>query len=497
MVKSTQSNFQQNRNSKGFTENRTRASKINASTPFETCSEQLSAFGGLLAMLKFLDLIGFKQIFDFGYRAPGRQPKLGHYKMVIGILMLLFIGFNRIWHFTYIRLDAMLCGFFRLPRLPVASTFWRYVDSMGVNQGLSLVKIMSALRERVWKQLGLNYYRIHIDIDTTVETLYGDQQGGRKGHNTKHRGKKGYRPVLCFIAETREYLLGKLRKGETISGKQTAAFIFRIKANLPGCVQQVLLRADGEFFSWDSVAAARACGFDFIIANKRGNPPFDPGNWYRARQRQDIEFNSCVYQPLGWDAPCRFVAMRIPKKRKSSLENQPEQCALFEDDRHTYRIFCTSLGGSAYEIIAQYDKRADVENLVGEAKREGLDAVPSAKFKNNYAFFQLVMLAYNIWRYMKLMAATATLGKESDQRRRESAKSLTGIASNTIRIARLKLLFIAAKVVKDQNRDKVKYSIHDARTPAMIGFLKLLDAARSEPRPWEENNGWPQRFALA
>ncbi|RJQ80678.1 MAG: hypothetical protein C4519_09560, partial [Desulfobacteraceae bacterium] len=134
---------------------------------------------------------------------------------------------------------------------------------------------MSALRERVWKQLGLNYYRIHIDIDTTVETLYGNQQGARKGHNTKHRGKKGYRPVLCFIAQTREYMLGKLRKGETISGKQTADFILNIHANLPGCVRQVLLRADGEFFSWESIKAARACGFDFIIANKRGNPPFD------------------------------------------------------------------------------------------------------------------------------------------------------------------------------------------------------------------------------
>jgi hypothetical protein len=157
MVKTTKSNFQQNRNAKGSVKNRTRASKINASTPYETCSEQLSPFGGLLAMVKFLDLIDFKQIFTCGYQEPNRKPKLGHYKMVIGLLMLLFIGFNRIWHFTYIRLDAMLCGFFRLPRLPVASTFWRYVDNMGINQGLSLIKIISALRERVWKQLGLNY----------------------------------------------------------------------------------------------------------------------------------------------------------------------------------------------------------------------------------------------------------------------------------------------------------------------------------------------------
>jgi hypothetical protein len=58
---------------------------------------------------------------------------------------------------------------------------------------------------------------------------------------------------------------------------------------------------------------------------------------------------------------------------------------------------------------------------------------------------------------------------ESEQKESDS------IASNTIRIARLKLLYIAAKVVKDQNRDKVKYSIHNVRTPLMIKFLEKLD----------------------
>ena len=247
MVKSNKSKNHRNRKNKGIREDAAKARKINASTPYETCSEQLSPFGGLLAMIKFFDLIGFKEIFHAVYHAPTRVPKLGHYSMVVGLLMLLFIGFNRIWHFTYLRLDAILCGFFRIPKLPVATTFWRYLDSIDINQAQSLLKLMSILRERAWQQLDLSYSRICIDIDTTVETLYGNQQGGRKGHNRKHRGKKGYRPVLCFIEETREYLIGKLRKGETMSGKQTAAFISRIKAQLPNCVHKVLLRADGEF----------------------------------------------------------------------------------------------------------------------------------------------------------------------------------------------------------------------------------------------------------
>ena len=194
--------------------------KINASTRYETCSERLSPFGGLLALIKFFDLVGFREIFHFTYQPPSRQPKLGHYSMTVGVLMLLFIGFNRIWHFIYVRLDAMLCGFFRLDRLPAASTWWRYVDSLGINQARSILKLAGTLRERVWQLCGLRYARVRINIDTTVKTVYGHQQGARKGHNTKHRGKLGLRPILAFIEETREYLHGKLRKGTTVSVKK-------------------------------------------------------------------------------------------------------------------------------------------------------------------------------------------------------------------------------------------------------------------------------------
>jgi len=48
------------------------------------------------------------------------------------------------------------------------------------------------------KACGIRHTLVHINMDTTVETLYGKQQGGRKGHNTKHRGKKAYRPGAGF-----------------------------------------------------------------------------------------------------------------------------------------------------------------------------------------------------------------------------------------------------------------------------------------------------------
>lgn len=443
-----------------------KARRIDASTDYGLCREQLSPFGGLLGLIKFLDVLDFKKQFEESYIAPSRETKLGDYAMVMGIVMLMFIGFNRIWHFVYIRLEAMLCGIFRVSKLPAASTYWRYLDSLGINQAQSILNIMSRLREKAWQLCGIKHSRIAIDIDTTVETIYGEQEGGRVGHNPKHRGKKGYRPILCFIEQTREYVYGKLRKGETVSGEETAKVIHSLKNHLPSCVQQVLLRADSEFMSWNSVEAALKERYEFIFSNKQCEPPFDSKTWYRPNLRKEAEFNSCSYKPLGWQQECRFVAMRITKKPENTKSQTQQE--LFEEDQYTYRIFCTNLNGKAHTVIDIYDKRADVENLIGEAKQEGLEAIPSGKFKNNYAFFQIVMLAYNLWRYFKLLANRC--GKK--------VKMFVGIADNKIRIGRMKLLMIGAKVVKSGNRDMVRYSIHDTRTPALLMFYEFLDSLR-------------------
>jgi hypothetical protein len=117
--------------------------------------------------------------------------------------------------------------------------------------------------------------------------------------------------------------------------------------------------------------------------------------------------------------------------------------------------------------------------------------MPSAKFKNNYAFFQIVMLAYNIWRYMKMIAQHSVADNCPSR-----GSILKSIMTHTVRIARLKLLFIAAKVVDHSNRDRIKYSIHDSRTPEMIYLLQFLDKARCSPRPWHTQSSWSPRFAI-
>jgi Transposase DDE domain group 1 len=462
------------------------ASKIGPSTAYDYCRERLSPFGGLLGLVKFLDLVKFKEIFEGFYKPPERMPEMGHYHMVYGLLLLLFIGFTRVWHFLYIQFDAVVCGIFNRVKLPYVTTYWRYVDSLGINQGMSLLMVMSALRERVWQLCGLSYPRIHINLDTTVETIYGSQQGGRKGHNSKNRGKKGFRPVLSFIHETREYFVGKLRRGETMGGEEVAGLIRVFKKYLPGCVRGVILRGDGEFISWEAVRAAREEGFHFIFGNKACKPPFAAGGWYKVRKKDVVEYNEVLYQPAGWGEACRFVSMRIPKE---VLSGGGPQLELLEDANYTYRTFVTDLIQPAHQVIEDYDQRADCENLIGEAKREGLEAIPSRKFGNNYAYFQIVMLAYNIWRSFKMLAAYGLRETEGHEPTRTVCRAQE-IADYTIRIGRLKLLFIAAKVATHSGTTEVKYSRHDSRVAGLFRFLEYLDKRRHQVRPWLSGKLW-------
>ena len=104
------------------------------------------------------------------------------------------------------------------------------------------------------------------------------------------------------------------------------------------------------------------------------------------------------------------------------------------------------------------------------------------------------MLAYNIWRYFKMMAEISSQD-DATHSINQDKPALQGLMNNQIRIARLKLLLIAAKVVY-HSKDKVKYSVHDARTPGLMHFLNHLDKARSKVRPWVEGKLWPCRYAL-
>ena len=69
-----------------------------------------------------------------------------------------------------------------------------------------------------------DYARLTLDMDSHVETVYGNQQRAKAGYNPKKPGRKGFHPLFCFIGETRDFLWGKFRPGNRYTGQGVAGF---------------------------------------------------------------------------------------------------------------------------------------------------------------------------------------------------------------------------------------------------------------------------------
>ena len=194
--------------------------KINASTPCDFNGKNLTPYGGLLPVITMLEKLDFQPLVEQTVTSKRIPRALDLYRFVLGIVLGLYIGFPRLNQLRFIARDPILTGILKVTKLPVQSTFWRFVNALHLNVARQILTIMRTMRERVWAAANVKLAAVTIDTDTTVHTLYGQQMGGRKSYNPKNKGKKSYQPMLTFINETREYIWGQLRNGDRPTGKQ-------------------------------------------------------------------------------------------------------------------------------------------------------------------------------------------------------------------------------------------------------------------------------------
>jgi hypothetical protein len=440
--------------------------KINSSTPYDFSGKNLTPYGGLLPVITMLEKLGFQTLVEETVTSNRIPRAMDLYRFVLGIVLGLYIGFPRLNQLRFIARDPILTGILKVTKLPVQSTFWRFVNALHLNVARQILTLMRTLRQRVWAAANVKLEVATLDTDTTVHTLYGQQMGGRKGYNPKNKGKRSYQPMLTFIAETREYIWGELRNGDRPNGKQIGDHIRKVCVALPPCVKQIFGRADAGFYCWDAVEAYEGFDVQFVISARKTarlveqlcqaewkpSPKTDAG-W-------ECEFR---YQPDGWKKAYRFVALRYEKACEEGEPEEAEQYQLFETSQYQYRVFVTALSEPISFVVWFYNQRGGAENLIKEANNDaGLTAHPSGRFDVNGNHFQLAMLAYNPNCWLMLF-------------NREPQDDATQLRHTTLATARLRFLFVAAKIWRHAGRTGVSYSDHYEEKGQ---FQRLMDRLR-------------------
>lgn len=452
MVNNKKQHSSENSAKQALNEVRSNPNKITASTPYDFAGKNLTPYGGLLPVATMLEKIGFQKLVEETLTVKRITKVMSMYQFILAMVMGIYVGFSRLNQLRYIARDPLLAGIVKVTHLPPQSTLWRFLNSLHVGIARQILSIQRQMREAVWAAANIDLKSVTIDTDTTVHTLYGKQMGARKSYNPKNRGKKSYQPILSFLAETREFVAGELRNGDRPTGKQIARHLEEAFQALPRCVTRIFARADSGFYCWEAVQAYEKFQCQFIVVARKTSRLVEElvaAEWKPSPLTDADEQCEFQYQPQDWGKAYRFLALRYEKDPNDEEESdEVVQYQLFATKKYKYRVFVTNMQEPIDKCVWFYNQRAGAENLIKESNNDaGLAAHPSRLFVTNQNHFQLAMLAYNLNAWLMLF-------------NREATDTTVTLKHTTLATARLRFLFIAAKIWHHSGRTGVSFSDH-------------------------------------
>jgi len=394
--------------------NQTPTTKSSPSVRMTGGGKNLTSNAGLIPVIKFLEKMRFHNLFQSTV-AHQRKGMNARWKLEDGVAMSLLSivagarsmdGIVRLWHS-----DRVLSRLANRTTVMAATTLSRLFKTVGDEQVIQLELLNHRLRKRAWQQAGRfipvrgEGQSIWIDVDSTVKTVYGNQEGAARGYNPHRRGAKSYHPLLAFCAETKELLQGWLRTGSAHTASGVVEFMKRLAAQLPDDLR-IVFRGDSGYFcnellDWleqrgaGYLIKARIKGLAAILWQQEWQPvPGHPG-W------EQVRFS---HKCGTWKKSRRFVALRKRKEECSTQET------LFDSGCYDWFCYVTTEELTPWETHKRYGERATCECWIDEAKNQmGLAHIKTSNFLANSVLFHCSVLAYNTLRWMALISGNAQL----------------------------------------------------------------------------------------
>jgi hypothetical protein len=401
-----------------------------------------TGYGGFNALSDFVHAAGIDAALTEAF--AGEKAPWATYPLPETLRHLLdgyLLGVERVWHFADLEQEPLLCAKRDRERLPDYTLLYRDLTRFeapamlgrlrAVGEGL----VREALAAQAWYTL---------DCDSTVETVYGAQEGARPGPNPHKRGRASYHPLLCRERRSGLVVNSRLRPGDTGTAADAVAFIRQSVARLPRARHRnVLIRADRGFDAEVLYAACEARGWHYLV-KLRVTADLASRIWTHAAEgrwrRLDPdapeagEVSEFRFARQCWSRPRRVIVTR----RREAANPQGH---LWDAAGYNYAAYVTDLPGLAADLVACYDKRADMEKAIHELKEDfGIDRISSSSFGANAADLELKILAFNLLvLYQRQALGWTILHRAKTVRRR-----LLAVAGQLIRTAGRWVLKLAA-----------------------------------------------------
>ena len=179
-------------------------------------------------------------------------------QVVMTVILSSMAGVNRIKKISNFTLDPLVMSLLGLKNRineNAISAIFKNLGQKGANtlQNFCLNKIKGFIEKTRIECLT-------IDCDSTVFTVYGNQQGAQKGYNPHKKGAKSYHPLIAFGSELKVVVNSWFRCGSAYTSNGISEFMKQTLKAIPKGVKNIFFRADSGFFQGEL--------FDFLELNQ-------------------------------------------------------------------------------------------------------------------------------------------------------------------------------------------------------------------------------------
>jgi len=351
----------------------------------------LTHYGGILFLSEFCRLLQFRRFLTRHLRYPRRNHDYQLSQMILSLVYPIILGLDRLETAALLRSNGTFQYLTGLPSYPTPQSLRRFLLQAAPGFREQLHRINAYLLRRFIHRPE-HRSRLILDLDSTVVTVFGHQEGAAVGYNPRYRGKRSYDPLLCFEANSSFLWDVELRRGDAGTWAGSEELLACCFHSIPSDIRELRVRADAGFGYAPVLELLEAGPTQYAVVARMvpslkralkglSYEPMNP-RW---------EIAEFEHHPHDWPHARRCI---VARRRIEETDPQP---TLFTLERYVYRAWHTNLPLTPAGVWRFYDGRAEMERRIRELREDyAVRKIPTRDFAANALYLEVVRLAYNL-----------------------------------------------------------------------------------------------------
>lgn len=353
---------------------------------------KLTKYAGLSPIMNFINKLHIgEQLNELFPTEKTNATKFSNAQIMLSLLLASLSGINRAIRISNFTADSLVKTILSLKNNLNKDVIGKRLKNLGQN-GAVLFQEYTFKKTREWITKS-QLTKITIDCDSTVQTVYGKQQGAAKGYNPDKKGANSYHSLIAFLSELKIVVNNRFRTGSAYTSNGIVSFIKQTAEILPQQVDKVFFRADSGFFSGELFDLLEELNWEYLIKVKLKNL----NTLLLKQQWKEVSAGvyACEfeYQAKKWEKKRKLKAIKtLSGYTQTEYFGEIQQVEVYQ-----YACYCSDLDMNAQELHEKYKERSTSENWIEQVKNQLLAGKTlTNNFHANDLLWQIGVFAYNL-----------------------------------------------------------------------------------------------------